>query len=309
MTAVDLPLTGPADWTNFVSYWREEDAEWLQARTVLRVDTPAQLGTLITAPSPGQVVYVKDVTGGQKDVLFLFASATSSWIPYPALPKFLYASEDSAARVTFGHHTGDPTTVVPSVTLSPTGIDIPADLTVRTDKLKVTAADVQIKIGTKLVKLTTDAVGLVSDSPISAPSLTTSGAITAGGAITGPSLSVPTVTVTTLNVTTVTASGNISTPGSVSAASHVSLGGTFTGDASGAIVQGPGATAKVLVQASDVSLQGTNTNVDSQLKVNGGRSINFYNASNALLGYGGPVIFSATDPGAANCPNGTIWVS
>ena len=93
---------GTHDWKNYEDYWRDIDAEWLQARSVLRVDSLAQLGipsgtSLVPNPGFGQMVYVKQALANQKNILFMYtqegmSGSAPGWIPYPALPKFLYAS-------------------------------------------------------------------------------------------------------------------------------------------------------------------------------------------------------------------------
>ncbi len=310
-----LAETGAHNWQNYVDYWRDTDAEWLQARTVLRVDTPAGLTSLPAPASPGQMVYVKDVAAGQKDVLFMYASTgagptTPGWVPYPSLPKNLYASEDSTARVTFGHHPGNPANVVPALTLSPTGVAVVSDLSVRTGVLKVTANDVQIKAtGTKTVVLTTDAAGLVSDSPIKAPSFTSTGGMTLTAGITAASLSAGNITSSgAVNTATLAASGAV-TAASLSAAGGLTVGGaSYQGNASGAVIKGANWAAgktQVLVYTDYLQITDGTTYMDNQLAVRQNRPINFYNAAGTHIGYGGPVIYSSGDPGG---PNGTIWV-
>jgi hypothetical protein len=311
-----LSEIGTHDWRNYLDYWRDEDATWLQARSVLRVNTPAELGTKIAAPGVGQMVYVKDVAAGQTDVLFMYASKTGvagppGWIPYPALPKNLYASEDSTDRVTFGHHPSNPAAVVPSVTLSPTGLNVVSDLAVKTDVLKVTATNMQFRTSTKTVVLTTDTVGLVSDSSIRAPGFISTGAITATGqTITAGSITATSgVTTGTLNATGASTLAAV-TAASLSATAGLTVsGGKYLGNASGAVIQGPNWVAgntEVRVYAGSARFDGGSTIIANQPDVYNNVGIRWFNGNPGThFGWLGPVVYSGSDPGG---PNGTIWV-
>lgn len=312
----NLLETGAHDWQNYVDYWRDIDAEWLQARAILRVNTPADLAAL-PAPGTGQTVYVKDVAANLKDVLYMYASVgptgtAPGWVPYPALPKFLYASEDSVNRVTLGHHPGNSALVLPSISLSPQGVDIVSNFSVRTSILKVTAADIQMKTGTKNVVLTTDAAGLVVDSPIKAPSLNITGAISAAS-ITAAAITVTgaiTATGQALSVGSVAASAGITAGTTVTATSGFRTGtAAYLGDANGAVIRRAdwaAGNSQIGVYGAKISLDGGTTEVTSQLAIMGGRSINWYNSSGTHVGYGGNVIYSSAEP--TGIPNGTIWV-
>jgi hypothetical protein len=317
-----LAELGPHNWQDYTDFWREQDAEWLQARSILRVDTFNNLPTTVTTPGIGQVVYVKDVAGAgtAKDVLYMYASegggvGVPGWKQYAPFPKNLAAKVDSNAQVLLGHHTGNPAAAVDTLAFSPTGLNVVSDFSVKTTVFKVTVNDLQIKIGSnKLVTLTTDATSLVSDSPIKAPSFTSTTAMTVG---------------TTLNVvgaTTVaalTASGVVTAPslvvnGPASAAQYTSSGATtagglkagggqYYGDANGAVIQRIAGGPQILVNTALEFKGGVNMDVDNQLRVMSGRPIEFRNAANtATLGFGGPVFVGPTDPGGM--PNGTIWV-
>ena len=325
----NLAEIGPHNWQDFSDFWREADAEWLQARTTLRVDTHALLPTTVPSPGVGQVVYVRDVAGFQHDVLFMYASDSKGdksfipgWKPYPALPRYLYASEDSDQRVTFGHHQGNPaTTTIPSVSLSPTGLTVVSDLVVRgtggsADIFKITKDDVRITtgVGNKTVVFTTNAAGLVSNFPITAPGfISTGGAVTMAGAVSVGSLTATgTVKANTITVdTTLTATGaadasQFTAKGAGTAGGFKAAGGQFYGDANGAVIQRIAGGPQIYVNTAVEIKGGTNTDVDNQLRVLTGRPIEYRNtANNATLGYSGPVIVSATSLSAPTAPSGS----
>lgn len=327
---------GPHDWVNYTDYWRDIDAEWLQARSILRVNNYTDLvppsGTsIIPTPGVGQMVYVKNVAASQTDVLFLYASkgnaGTPGWIPYPALPKFLYASTDDATKVVFGHHPGNPANVVPAVSLSPTGLSVVSDLTVRNGVLTVSASDIRISTGgNKTVVLTTDGAGLVSDMPIKAGGFTSTGPITAtnqnitAGTVTatstlssdGPVTAKSTLAVTsTLTAGGLNVSGDRITLGSASPGTGASLLYTtpYSGSAVASVLRGANFVAgktQLIVHTDYVQLYDGTTYVDNQMMVRGGRSVFYYNSAGTFTGYGAGVYYGAAP---TNPANGTIWVS
>ena len=91
----------------------------------------------------------------------------------------------------------------------------------------------------------------------------------------------------------------------------VGTGATYARQcASGAVIQGSSAAAgkgQITVTTETLGFTaGTAANMDNQLKVNGGRSVTYYNAQGGWTGHGAGVYYSATAP--ANPANGTIWV-
>ncbi len=309
-----LAELGAHNWQDYTDYWREGDAEWLQARSILRVTAPGDLNALPT-PGVGQVVHVKDVTAVRKDVLYMYASqgagpTTPGWVPYAPLPKNLFATEDSVDRVTMGHHPNNVANVVPALAFSPTGLDVMTDFRVRTSVLRVTASDVQIKTGATAAALTTDATSLVSNVTIKAPGFISSGPISAPS----QSVTVGSVTAGTISSTGAINTVSISASGAISAASLSAAGGLtvgsakYEGNASGAVIKGANFAAgktQMLVYTDYVQIIDGTTYMDNQLAIRQNRAINFYNAAGTHIGYGGPVIYSSSDPGG---PNGTIWV-
>lgn len=51
------PTLGKGDWTDYQDYWRDDDAEWLMERTVLRYDTDTLRNSEWPNPTAGQVIY------------------------------------------------------------------------------------------------------------------------------------------------------------------------------------------------------------------------------------------------------------
>lgn len=223
MTVVLPANYGAADWTDYTDYWREVDAEWIQARTILRVGNVNGLDSLPT-PGVGQVAYVEEwgAAGGIKDLLWMYASDSlgdnsdvPGWVPYPALPRNMAASEDSTTRVTFGHHTGNPANVNPTVTLDQSGIKIVDNLDVQlggTDIMTVRTDGIRIKVGSRTARLWTDTDEILLDTQLVVPGIRlTGGSINASGrTVTAATLSATTGNITTVNSTTVNASGNVS---------------------------------------------------------------------------------------------------
>ena len=161
---------------------------------------------------------------------------------------------------------------------------------------------------------------------LTASSVTSQGAVNATGAITGGSLSTSgALTAASATIGGIAFANNIATYPAGSAAANAAglqLGqGYFYGDASSAVIRqrasaGVAAgSAYAQVKAVDVVLQADPSTgliqisgADVQLR--GGNNLDFYNSGGTKLGVGiGPVVQSASDPGAANYPEGTIWIS
>ena len=307
---------GVADWTDFEDNWREKDAEWLQGLGVPRFTTTAERDAKLTAPATGRLVY-----NGQTGYLQL--RGVSAWADYKPLPVYLAAITDTSAQVLLAH-TG---AAGKGVSFTPTNVHVNHDLLVLTTVLSVTATGMSLKTGTKTAKLTTDATSLVSDSPITAPGFSS----TSGGTVTG-TLTVGTLSATAATIANITLSGTLS-GGVVNGASgliggvtldgnfaqanlgYVCQNGYFYGTPSSALLRqrtpgtGVPGTAYVEVSSAAVKFIGGDTSVENQMKVMGGRSVLWYRANGTQIGNISPVVYSATDPGAANFPDGTLWIS
>jgi hypothetical protein len=321
---VSAPL-GRADWTDYVHNWREIDAEWIQDRSVLRFANAAARDGAITSPTPGQFVYLDDI-----DIL-TYRSKTGSWRTYKPLPQNTAAFSDTTTEVKIGHSASGSKGVI----FGPGDIKVDQPFSVLNNTLNVDATGVNVKTGTAVAKLTTDATHLLSDKPlkISAVDLT-SGTGTVIDA-TAKTVAVGTLTSTQVNTTNMSLSGTLSggvlngssgTIGGVTLSGnyaqansgYVANEGYFYGDSTGAIMRqrdaGTGTVSASYIQIQDaenIVIDGGTTwfrgagridnpslPLDQWLWVTPGAD-----------GWLGPVIYSASDPGAANYPNGTIWVS
>ena len=328
---------GQADWENFVDYWRDEDATWLQERVILRYENSAARSDQIgDTPGNGRVTYNEET-----DRLEVYSRERSAWIP-TLMVLNLRATKDDTQGVSLSH-TG---AGGKGVTLSPTEIILDNPLNVMGNVLKVTGTGVTIKTGVAAALLTTSDVALVLDKPLvlpvtaTQPGLTFSGTTAATAITTGNrNIDVGTGRVTAANITlTGTLAGGASsvlnaskatiggvkvgiTPNLVEASSgFVAQAGYFHGGATSAIMRQrdtatPFAVGVPFVQVTDtaVIIDGTDHGGTLYLR----NAIRIENPATPIRNilwtgpgtdaYMGPVIVSATDPGAANYPRGTIW--
>ena len=325
MTMVDpIPTEAPfgrADWQDYKNNWREVDAEWVQGRAILRYEDAAKRDSSLPGASAGQVVYNQAT-----DALEL-RSKLGTWLSYRALPQNLKTVTDTAATVKIAHaQAGDKGLIFGTTGLS---ADMPLSV------LGVLSADltgVSIKVGAKTAKLSTDVDSLVSDSPITAPSIELTGT---GEVLSAPgkTVAVGTLTAAQINATNIGLSGTL-TGGVLNGASGtiggVGLVGSAAYAASGFIAGGGyfgGASTVAQVRRrdpADGSLGAASVNVtdtyvqmigdpdiylDGQLRFRTGKNMYWYDAAGTHRGYVPAVVYSATDPGAANFPNGSIWFS
>ena len=322
---------GIANWQDYVNNWRDADAEWLMARTILRFQTNAERDAKLPSPGLGQVIFNADPSSGTLEI-----RGPASWVPYKPMPVYLVKGADSASQVLISHLSADGK----GVSFTPTNVNITANFTVLGGVLGADPTGVTVKTGGHPAKLSTDASNLVSDSPIKAPSIISDGALSAG-AVTASSITVSgtstlagvtlsgTITGGTISPTTVVngASGtiggvklgttDIGGANIVSASEGIqSQLGMFYGDSTGAYLRQRAANkgglgpAHVKVTDTTVALEGTVTQVNNQLQVRGGRSIAWYNAAGTQLGNSGVVVYDTNvNLPAANYPEGTIWFS
>ena len=323
---------GRGSWQDYISNWRTRDTSWMQERLILRYDTTAKRTTDWGAsPRAGQVTY-----NGVIDSLEMWSATKSTWV-HSLMFQYLVSNKDDAVGVNLFHSGSLPS--AKAITITPTSllIDLPTT-NFLSGLLTVDATGLTLKTGAKTAKLTTDATSLVSDSPLKATALDLT-----GGTGTVLNAAAKTVAVGTLNADQVTApnitmtgtltggilngaSGTIGSVGlaggvvtvaagsaSANAAGLQSGQGYFYGDANSAVMrQRPTAAsaagaASAQVTATDVVLSGTLVQLAAASnRVMANRSLEY--ATTAGTKYGGPVVYGA-DPGVANVPEGTIWVS
>src|SRR5262245_3801511 len=88
---------GVANWVDNVNNWREVDAEWTQARAILRFASNSTRNSALPSPGVGQFVYNNTTDALQ------FWSKTGAWKDYKPLPAFTTSYEDTGSGVTIGH--------------------------------------------------------------------------------------------------------------------------------------------------------------------------------------------------------------
>ena len=317
--AEPLPETpwGTANWQDYVNNWRELDAEWLMNRTVLRFQSSAERDNKLTAPTTGQVIFNNNPGGGESPRLELRIS--TQWIPYKPLPIYMVKGEDSTNQVLLSHASAGGK----GVSFTPTAVNVTANFSVLGGVFAADPAGISFKTGTKTAKFTTDATKLISDSPLSVQGLTTT-------TLTATSVSTPTITgVTSLTTGSITLSGTLTggtingTGGTISgvkfgteavgsvdgAGGYYSQNGVFYGDATSAVMRRKvpgGAWGSTYFQVDD----GSAWVWGGYLRITGSRGIAWHRGSDGSpSAWISPTIYSATDPGAANYPDGTLWIS
>jgi len=313
---VTLPTNGKADWTNYVDYWRDEDASWIQDRLVLRVGSDAERNA-VGFGTTGAVVY-----NATRDALELRKAA--GWSTLNTLPAMINVNEDTTNSITTLSHTGAGGR---GIVYSASQIAITNKLNVMNGVLTVDGPaaggvlGVYIKTGTKTAKLTTDATYLVSDTPVSMPGIqiTGSGIIDAVGksatigtlsltTLQAPGAGALTVNATTLNATSASVGGvGISSNRVTASSGMVSNQGLFYGDSNGAVMRHVNGTGPyVQTTTGGVVLSGGGTvDLYSQPRLINIGAIQHWNTGRNIA----PSFYSATDPGAGNFADGTIWIS
>jgi len=332
---------GKGDWQDYINNWREKDAEWIQARTILRYQTAAARTTDWASPSAGQVTY-NDAIGA----LEMYSAVKTAWL-HLLMFQYLVSTADTTTGVNISHASAGGK----GATFTPTSLLIDANLNAINGTLTVDGTGVGVQTPTmKKALLTTNATELVSDTPLAVPSVrltassgnvidatgkaivtgaltassittpggvTATGTVTAGALSTSGALSAGSATIGGVGV----ASNIVTTPAgtaSANAAGVQSGQGYFYGDGNSAVMrqradptQAAGA-AYVQAQANSVVLNGPTAVqlLGGDVQIRNGNNLDFYNAAGTKLGVGiGPVVNSASDPGAANYPEGTIWIS
>jgi hypothetical protein len=310
---VTLPTLGKADWTDYVDYWRDADATWIQDRIVLRAQDDAGRDAL--GQTPGGVVY-----NTAKDALELRSSA-GGYKTITPIPASLVVDE-IAGQTTISYQTAAGKGVV--YTIDTVAITAPKFNAIN-GVLTADATGVMVKTGAKTAKLTTDATSLVSDSPVSAPSLVLTGsgtvldatnkAVVVGtltsGALTAASLtSAGAVTGGTLSVggASINSSGRLTTP---SGQGMVSNQGIFYGDANGGVMRHVNQTGPYFQAAANNIYAGGSLSqyfdVQAQMRVFRGQAVQWFRADGAQTGYLATSFYG--DPGVGNAPEGAILIT
>lgn len=299
---------GKADWTDYVDYWRDADATWIQDRLVIRVADNAGRDAL--GNTPGGVVY-----NAAKDALEL-RRAAGGYQTITPLPAMLAVNEDTANnRTTISHTAAGGKGIV----YTATDVQVTNPLNVMNGVLTVDATGASFKTGAKTAKLTTDAANLVSDSPVSAPSLVLTGTGTVLDA-TNKAVVVGPLTAGAVTAASGTVSGawnaGSGTIGGVALASNKAVAssgydsqsGSFYGDANSAIMRHVNRSGPYVqvTTGGQVLSGGGYTDLYSQVRVMGAAAfIQHYNTGKNIA----PSFYSASDPGVGNYPEGTIWIN
>ena len=327
---VDLQW-GKADWQDYVNNWREKDAEYLQSRVLLRYRTGALRDSDWPTPSLGQMVYNEaslEVSPGVfVDRPEMYSKQHNAWVPLLMLANITSTKDDSAG-VALSHRLGGGKGVI----IEPTRTQFDNPVWIMGGVLGVDATGVSVKTGGKTAKLTTSATDLVSDSPLTVPTLTAA-SVVATGTLSAPTISgVTTLTTANINMSgTLTGgvlSGSSGTIGGVqmgTAGAHGAGGvradaqgfhaqfGAFYGDGAGAFLRqrnsssGAYGAAYVNVTGTEITLNATYIHAHGSLRCMSGRSMVYHNPANTVAWNGGPVIYGG-DPGVGNVPEGTVWV-
>ena len=304
---VTLPAPyGKANWTNYEDFWREQDAEWIQDRLILRVLLTSDIAAL--GLTKGGVVY------DEQDDALKWRSKTDvggnpNWRKIVPIPDSITVAE-TASTTALTYKTSNQ-----GITYSATEIAVTASkFSVLTDKVVADATGLAIKVGAKTAKLATDATSLTSDSPVSAPSFSATGALTAAsvtltGTLTSANIAMSgTLTGGVVNGSSGTIGGVAHASNKLTASSGMdSSSGSFYGDANGAIVRHSNRTGPYFqAQSAKIVAGGTGDfEVNNQIKLMTNMGI-IHNTSGRYIA---PSFYSASDPGVGNFPEGTIWIS
>jgi hypothetical protein len=306
MPGATLPeVNGVADWVDNVDNWRASDAEYLQARSVLRFTTTTQRDNLLTPTAgAGQTIYVAETAGvGTTDGLQFF-DKNDEWQTLATYKNLSFSDTDTGFGWRFA---GDPADVL---------IIEPGQVVLGSNRsLIVDASHVYIKTGTARATLTTDNTFLIFDIPIKAPAATITGALTVGsiansgtlttasvaasGALSGSSLNISGVAgIGTVNVADLNVSGDAS-----AATAHI----TGASDLAGLRVSAE--------RLSSISHVASFVDLGAVAQLAGTDVVLAPVAATTAIRYRGitgppvaVVVVSAADPGAGNYPEGCFWV-
>lgn len=332
MTITDpIPDTqwGRGNWQDYINNWREKDAEYLQARTILRYHNAGDRTTDWGAtPSFGQITYNETAIalggGNYADRPEMYSKQHAKWVPLMMLDNITSTKDDSAG-VALSHKLAGGKGVI----FEPARTQMDNPIWIMGGVLGVDGTGVTVKTGAKTVKLTTDGANLISDSPISAPGLITGGTLSVTGAFTAGSISTP-GTATLANITmsgTLTGgviNGSSGTVGGVAMASNIATAsagfvaqaGYHYGDGGAAYMRyrnpsgGALGSSYFQTNATDAYVGGNNFLISASTDtwIQGGKAIRWYDTGGVHRAWIAPTIVSGGDPGAGNYPDGTIWI-
>jgi hypothetical protein len=307
-----LPTTafGKADWIDYQNNWRDADASWIQDRIILRAQDDAQRNSF--AHSAGGVVYHDGL-----DVL-QYRSKAGGYKSLQPIPTGLLVTDQAAPTNTTTLQRSEPAAAGKGIVIGLNDVSISTTFKVLTDILKVDLTGVSIKTGAKTVKLTTDGLGLVSDSQITAPSLVLGGV--------GPVVLTTTKTIqagvlsaASGSVTGSWGAGSASIGGvSISSAGLVTGvngqgfqvgGGVIYGDATSIIMRDTPKTGPyVQVSSSAVVVAGGTFYCYSPMQIRNTGLI-WVDGGGSQRGLGYCVSAYGADPGVGNVPEGAIWIN
>jgi hypothetical protein len=315
---------GDTDWADFTNNWFASDAEWIQSRSVVRIagSTPTEGEVPTASNAVGRVFFSNslqslliNITGGYHRV----ASSGNIGIADTGLNSELKLISGaggtgisfSSTGVTLGVTTFSSTlTVTGATTLN-------GYLTAKAGEASgavVTTSSSGVTInttGSNAVILTTASNGLNVNSSIR---ITGSGALSVAGntALTGTLGVSGTSTLAGLSATSSAVSGNSTVGGTFISTGLVTASNgvvTTTITASGAAESAGLTTSGVITSTSST---------DVRLAIPAGRTLRIYAPTiadaNIYYGASGTSIRNAwvvygTDPGVANVPEGTIWIT
>lgn len=315
---VSLPtIYGKADWTDYVDNWRESDAEYLQARGILRFDTNANRDAALPSPTQGQFIYNASLDGGAGGLEMRTASA---WVPYKSGPAFLKKTADDANSVAISHDTAGGKGIIFRPVSGPNPL-AKVEFSAPIDAMGVLTAEsganigVRIKTGAKTVKLTTDATNLVLDSPLTVPGLTNTGAFATASSTVSGTLTANTGTFTTINLSGTMSGGSITsninssvvngTSGTIGGVAHAGNQATAPGGfISNIAFVGPGGIFAHRNTSSGVTSAGITVDT-TYLRMRAANGIPVDNFAGGWLSAWVGIVYTS-DPGAANAPPGSI---
>ena len=322
---------GAGNWQDYINNWREKDAEYLQARSILRFETVTKRDQILSTPGAGQFAWLNDGGGGVE--MLTYRSKDGTWKKFQSLAQNLKHIED-ATKVTISHVNASGKGITFAAN-TPWGIstDVPFSA------LGVLTADstgVTIKSGTAVAKFTTDATNLLIDKPVTATSVTLSGTGTVISAV-GKTASVGTIIADVGDIDNISMSGTLTggkftgteaTIGGVKlkdgqvtgTAGIIDQNGIFYGDTASAIMRYRPASGSFVAGSSylrvyDDVIQAVGGIFDiyslpriRENSVNNNGEFRWVDSAGTTRGYIGPVVVSNTSQPAANWPNGTIWI-
>lgn len=285
---------GDIDWTNLQDNWREQDAEWLQERGVARVATTPSAETNLINKNAGRVFYSESnkvlyvsIGTGYKTVVAsdaLVATDTNTTVTL---------SVSGQSGFVFTKTGGVSISALTATSLTSTTATITNIIgTAGSGTFKTTSAGVEVDTtGSNKVTLTTGSAGLLVDSPVSVTGgITTSASSTFSGGLSASG---------TAALTNATVSGTLSVGGNLTGAAGSFSTGTFSGTITAPTINAASGADLTLAIRSGRAIRVTSPTVaDANI---------YYGASgtsirNAWVVYG-------SDPGVANVPEGTIWIT